>query len=42
MAGDELDDWKDLSCILEIDLDYPEQLHNLRSDYLLAAKRVEI
>ena len=33
MTDDELDDWKHLSCILEVDLDYPEQLHNLHNDY---------
>ena len=36
MTDDELDDWKHLSCILEVDLDYPEQLHNLHNDYALA------
>ena len=42
MTDDELDDWKHLSCILEVDLDYPEQLHNLHNDYPLAAERVKI
>ena len=27
MNDDELDDWKHLCCILEVDLEYPEQLH---------------
>ena len=36
MTEDELDDWKHLSCILEVDLEYPEHLHNLRNDYPLA------
>ena len=31
MTDDELDDWELLSCILEVDLEYPEELHNLRS-----------
>ena len=35
MTDDELDEWKQLSCILEVDLDYPEDLHNLHNDYLL-------
>ena len=30
------------SCILEVDLDYPEQLHNFYNDYPLAAERVKI
>ena len=42
MTDDELDDWKHLSCILELDLDYPEDLHNLHNDYPLAPKRVKI
>ena len=42
MTDDELDDWEHLSCILEIDLEYPEQLHNLRNDYPLASERVKI
>ena len=29
MTDYELDDWKHLSFILEVDLEYPEQLHNL-------------
>ena len=36
MTDDELDVWKHLSCILEVDLDYPEDLHNLNNDYPLA------
>ena len=27
MIDDELDDWKHLSCILEVDLECPEDLH---------------
>ena len=42
MTDDELDDWKHLSCILEIDLEYPEHLHNLHNDYPLAPERVKI
>ena len=29
-------------CILEVDFDYPEDLHNLHNDYLLAPERVKI
>ena len=29
MTDDELGDWKHLNCILEVDLDFPEHLHNL-------------
>ena len=42
MTDDELGDWKLLSCILQIDLDYSEDLHNLYNDYPLAPERVEI
>ena len=35
MTDEELDDWKHLSCFVEVDLEYPEDLHNLHNDYLL-------
>ena len=41
MTDNELD-WEHLSCILEVDLQYPEQLHNLHNDYPLAPERVKI
>ena len=42
MTEDELDDWKNLSCFLEVDLEYPEQLHYLHNDYPLASESVKI
>ena len=42
MTDDELDDWKHLSCILEVYLDYPEHLHDLHNDYPLATERDKI
>ena len=42
MTDDELDDWKHLSCILEVDLDYPEDLHNPHNDYPPVPERVKI
>ena len=42
MTDDELDDWKHLSCFLEVDLEYPEQLHDLHNDYPLAPERIKI
>ena len=40
MTKVELDDWKHLSCFLEID--YPEDLHDPHNDYPLAPERVKI
>ena len=42
MTDDELDDWKHLSCILEVDLHYLEDLPNLHNNYLLAPERVKL
>ena len=42
MTDDELDDWRHLSCILEVDLEYPEDLRNLHNNYPLALERVKI
>ena len=42
VTDNELDDWKHLSCILEVDIDYPEDLHNLHNDYPLASEYVKI
>ena len=42
MTDDELDDWKHLSCFLEVDLEYPVDLHNLHNDYSLVPERVKI
>ena len=38
----ELDEWKHLSCFLEVDLEYPEDLHALHNDYPLAPERIKI
>ena len=42
MTYDELDDWKHVSCILEVNIEYPEDLHDLHNDYPLAPERVKI
>ena len=42
MTDDEIDGWKNLSCILDVDLEYPEDLHNLHNDYPLAPELVKI
>ena len=41
MTDDDLDDWKHLSCFLEVD-EYPQQLHDIHNDYPLASERVKI
>ena len=41
-TDNELDDWKHLSCFIEVDLDYPEELHDLHNDYPLASERIRI
>ena len=42
MTDDQLDDWKHLSCLLEVDLEYPADLHDLHNDYSLAPEYVKI
>ena len=41
MSDEELDDWKHVSCFLEVDLEYPEQLHNLHNDCPLAPECIK-
>ena len=40
MDDDELTSWKKHTCILEVDLEYPKQLHDLHNDYPLAPERL--
>ena len=40
MDDDELTSWKKRACILEVDLEYPKQLHDRHNDYPLAPERL--
>ena len=42
MEERELEHWEDFSCILEVDLDYPKDLHELHNDYPIAPERLKI
>ena len=42
MDQEELDDWKNFACVLEVDMEYPEKLHDLHNDYPLAPERLTI
>ena len=42
MTGDELWNWMDYPCVLEVDLEYPEELHDFHNDYPLAPERIKI
>ena len=37
-----LKDWKSHHCILEVDLEYPKELHDLHNEYLLAPERLTV
>ena len=42
MNEEELKNWKDYPCILEVDLDYPKELHKTHNDFPLAPERLMI
>ena len=42
MDEKELENWKNIPCILEVDLEYPEELHDLHNEYPLTPERVKV
>ena len=42
MSEEELSKWKNHPCVLEVDIEYPEDLHDLHNDYPLAPERSKI
>ncbi len=40
MKEEELKDWRSKPCILEVDLEYPKELHDLHNEYPLAPERL--
>ena len=42
MNEEEQKNWKNHSCIHEVDLEYPKELHDLHNDYPLAPERLKI
>ncbi|XP_060072716.1 uncharacterized protein LOC132552555 [Ylistrum balloti] len=42
MTDSEMDSWKNHSCILEVDLEYPKDLHDLHNDYPLAPESLKV
>ena len=42
IGPNELENWRNYSCILEVDLEYPSSLHDLHNDYPLAPEQMKI
>ena len=42
MTESELKSWRNVTCILEVNLEYPKELHNLHNDYPLAPETIKV
>ena len=42
MKKEELENWKNIPCILQVDLDYPKELHDLHNEYPLAPEKIKV
>ena len=42
MTDEELPKWRDMPCIMEVGLKYPEHLHDLHNNYPLAPENVQV
>ena len=42
MKDNELNIWEKTPCILEVDLEYPKELHDLHNDYPLAPEQIKV
>ncbi len=42
MSKQELNKWRYIACILEVDIEYPKELHDLHNEYPLAPERLTI
>ena len=42
MKEKDLDNWKEFPCILEVDLEYPKELHDIHNDYPLVPERITV
>ena len=42
MKAGKLDNWRNYSCMLEVDLEYPKSLHDWHNDYPLAPEQIKI